>query len=90
MAKRGKLEIMKDVLGIIRDNHNSIKATPLLRKSNISSSRFKEYYADLLEKNLVREQLNKNDKYVILTEKGFRFLEKYKTIIAFIDEFELD
>lgn len=89
MNKRGKLEIMRDILKIIQDNKNIIKLTPLLRKSNISSSRFKEYYNILLEKEFIGE-INKNEnRYIIISEKGFRFLEKYKAITDFIDEFEL-
>lgn len=90
MVKRGKLEIMRDVLKIIQDNKNSIKPTPLLRKSMMSSVRFKEYYNELIERKLIREIIDeKQDKYVILTEKGFKFLERYRTIVDFIDEFEL-
>jgi predicted transcriptional regulator len=90
MTKRGKLEIIRDILKIIRDNHDSIKSTPLLRKSNISSSRFKEYFSDLLEKGFVKElQNSKGEKSFSLTDKGIRFLEKYRTIVDFIDEFEL-
>ncbi len=90
MAKRGKLEIMRDILIIVHSNKNLIKPTPLLRKSNISSTRFKEYYNILLERRFIQEIMDKNgDKYVVLTEKGFRFLEKYKTITEFIEEFEL-
>ena len=89
MAKRGKLEIIKDILNIIQENRNSIKPTPLLRQSNISSSRFKEYFSELLEKRFVKEVYNKGNKFISLTEKGLRFLEKYKTIVNFIDEFEL-
>jgi predicted transcriptional regulator len=87
MAKRNKLEIIRDILTIVQNNHN-IKPTPLLRQSNISSSRFKKYYIELLEKEFIKE-IKKENKYVLLTEKGQRFLEKYKTIINFIDEFEL-
>jgi predicted transcriptional regulator len=87
MAKRVKLEIIRDILKIIHDNDNSIKPTPLLRRSNISSSRFKEYSSELLEKGFIKETCN--GKEIALTEKGFRFLEKYKAIIDFIDEFEL-
>lgn len=87
--KRGKLEIIKDILKIIQENNNSIKYTPLLRKSNVSSLRFKEYFLELISKDFVKE-INKNgEKFVSLTEKGFKFLEKYRTIIIFIDEFEL-
>ncbi|MDP3027648.1 MAG: winged helix-turn-helix domain-containing protein [Nanoarchaeota archaeon] len=89
MTKRGKLEIIKDILKIIQENRNSIKPTPLLRQSNLSSARFKEYFNELLDKKLVKEFNHKGEKFISLTEKGFKFLEKYKTIINFIDEFEL-
>jgi len=89
MAKRGKLEMIKDILKIIQENHNSIKSTPLLRQSNISSSRFKEYFSELLDKGFVKEINYRGGKYISLTEKGLRFMEKYKTIVNFIDEFEL-
>jgi len=80
---------MRDILSIVRDNHNSIKITPLIRKSNLSSQRFKEYYGELSEKKFIIEIINKNGKVISLTERGHRFLEKYKTIVSFIEEFEL-
>ena len=89
MAKRGKLEIIYDILKIIHNNKNSIKPTPLLRKSNLSSSRFKEYFKELIEKKLVIEKNISREKLIAITEKGSRFLEKYKTIVSFIDEFDL-
>jgi predicted transcriptional regulator len=87
--KRGKLEIIKDILKIIQENNNLIKPTPLLRKSNVSTLRFKEYFSELLKKEFVRETNYNGEKFVSLTDKGFKFLEKYKSIIDFIDEFEL-
>ena len=89
MVKRNKLEIIRDILKIIQENHNSIKPTPLLRQSNTSTARFKEYFNDLIKKKFIKEVNHKGNKYISLTEKGTRFLEKYKTIINFIDEFEL-
>jgi len=89
MVKRAKLEIIKDILRIIQENRNSIKPTPLLRKSGLSSLGFKEYYIDLLKSGLVKETGEIKERKISLTEKGFKFLEKYKTIIDFIDEFEL-
>ncbi len=88
MGKRGKLEIMKDTLSILHENHGSMKITPLIRKSNMSSARFKEYYSELLRKGLIKE-INNEGKLISITDKGRRFLEKYQTIISFIDEFEL-
>ena len=89
MAKRSKLEIIRDILIIIQHNNNLIKPTPLLRKSNMSSTRFKEYFNYLLKKEFIKEIINNSNKYISLTDKGFKLLEKYKTIIEFIEEFEL-
>jgi predicted transcriptional regulator len=88
--KRDRLEIIYDMLKIIRDNHNSIKPTPLLRYSNLSSKSFSEYYPELLKKELIKEIIdNKGKKYITLTDNGFKYLEKYKLIHGFINEFNL-
>ena len=90
MVRRGKIEIIRDILKIIQENHNSVKFTPLLRKTNVSSSRFREYYNELLEKGFIQEITDRRgNKFISLTEKGTRFLEKYAAIINFISEFEL-
>ena len=88
--KRDRLEVIHDILKIIRDNNNSIKPTPLLRFSNLSSNSFAEYYRELISKELVKEINGGNGKkYITLTDKGFKFLEKYSVILGFIKEFEL-
>jgi predicted transcriptional regulator len=88
--KRDRLEIIHDILKIVRDNNNSIKPTPLLRYSNLSSRSFNEYFVELKVKGLLKEVLDKKKKrYITLTDNGFEFLEKYKQIKGFIDEFNL-
>ncbi len=88
--KRDRLGVIFDILDIISKNHNSIKPTPLLRHSNLSSSSFSEYYAELTAKGFVKEiRDGKGKKYITLTDKGFKYLEKYRLILGFIDEFEL-
>ena len=88
--KRDRLEIIYSILKIIRDKGNSIKPTPLLRYSNVSSQSFSEYYRELLDKELVREESDKKGrKFITLTDKGFRYIEKYNLILGFIEEFEL-
>ncbi|MFA5070929.1 MAG: winged helix-turn-helix domain-containing protein [Candidatus Pacearchaeota archaeon] len=89
MVKRAKLEIIKDILKVIQENRNSVRLTPLLRKSKLSSAGFKEYYTELIQRNLVKEIGSGRERKVSLTERGMKFLEKYRTIIDFIDEFEL-
>ncbi|MCD4799569.1 MAG: winged helix DNA-binding protein [Methanosarcinales archaeon] len=88
--KRDRLEVIYDILKIIRHYNNSIKPTPLLRYSNLSSQSFSEYLSELLEKGFIKEIIDeKGRKFFTLTDKGFEYLEKYKLIIGFIDEFEL-
>ena len=88
--KRDRLVVIYDILKIIRDKNNSIKPTPLLRYSNLSSQSFAEYYKELIDKEFVKEVVDKKGKkFITLTDKGFRYLEKYKMILGFIEEFEL-
>jgi predicted transcriptional regulator len=88
--KRERLEMIFDILNIIRNHQNSIKPTPLLRQSNLSSQSFTEYLTELLEKDLIKEITVENErKFLTLTDKGFKYLDKYKLILGFIEEFEL-
>lgn len=88
--KRDRLAVIRDILEIIQKNNNSIKPTPLLRYSNLSTQRFSEYFNELKEKGFIREDYDKNKrKYITLTDKGFAYLQKYSVILGFIDEFDL-
>jgi predicted transcriptional regulator len=88
--KRERLEVIYDLLKIVSDHNNSIKPTPLLRFSNLSSQSFNEYMKELLAKDLVKVVVDKKGrKAITLTDKGFKYVEKYKTILGFIEEFEL-
>lgn len=88
--KRDRLEIIYNILKIIQDKNNSIRRTPLLRFANISSQSFSDYYSELLKKEFIKEVPDKKDRiFVTLTDKGFQYIEKYKTILGFIEEFEL-
>jgi len=87
--KRGKLEVIYDILNIIKNHKNSIKSTPLLRYSNLSTARFHEYFSELFEKGFVREINSKNGKIITLTDLGFKYLERYRTITSFIEDFDL-
>ncbi len=88
--KRERLEVIYDILKIIRDNNNSIKPTPLLRYSNLSYNSFSQYEKELIKKGFIKEIYDKKGKKLYtLTDKGFIYLDKYKLISGFIDEFEL-
>lgn len=90
MKKRSRLEVIFDILSIIKSKNNSIKPTPLLRYSNLSSQGFSQYMQELTEKELIREEKDsKSRTYITLTDKGFKYLQKYKDMRSFIDEFGL-
>jgi predicted transcriptional regulator len=90
IRRRDRLGMIFDILDIIRHHHNSIKPTPLLRHSNLSSQSFSEYFNELIDKGFIKEITDENGKkFITLTDKGFKYLEKYKLISGFIEEFEL-
>lgn len=87
--KRDRLELIYDILVAIKSNGNKLGPTRLLYASNLSSQMFKEYINELLEKEFILEELEKNKKIYSITDKGFEYLEKYKEIVGFIDNFGL-
>ncbi len=88
--KRDRLKVIYDILSVVREHNNSIKPTPLLRYSNLSTQGFQEYVAELLDKGFLKEMPDKKGrKFFTLTDKGFKYLEKYSTITGFIEDFGL-
>ena len=86
--KRERLEVIKDILNAIRDNKN-IKPTRLLYASNLSPQMFKEYINELMVKGFIKLEVEEDKKTFSLTKKGNEFLEEYRIIERFIDNFGL-
>lgn len=87
--KRERLEIIKDILGAIRNTRN-IKPTRLLYASNLSPQMFKEYINELVKKEFIKIDVDKDDKKTFsLTKKGQDFLQEYRMIESFIENFGL-
>jgi predicted transcriptional regulator len=90
VKKRERLEVIHDILKVIQDNRNSIKPTRLLYASNLSPQMFRDYVTELMEKEFIIETKdNKEKSFFALTDKGFAFLEKYKMIREFVENFGL-
>ena len=87
--KRERLEIIKDIIKTIREIRN-IKPTRLLYASNLSPQMFKEYINELITKDFIKLDVDKKEKKTFsLTEKGNNFLEEYRMIENFVENFGL-
>ena len=87
--KRERLEVIKDILEAIR-NTREIKPTRLLYASNLSPQMFKEYVNELLEKKFIKFEVDEKEKKTFsLTAKGNDFLQEYRVIEGFIENFGL-
>ena len=87
--KRTKLEVIYDILTVIRSKNGKIKPTHILYKSNLSYQMMDEYLTELIRKGFIRETLEKKNKSYLLTDKGFSFLEKYTLVKEFTTSFGL-
>ncbi|WP_440955634.1 winged helix-turn-helix domain-containing protein [Methanosarcina sp. Mfa9] len=88
--KRSRLEIIRDILKVIRDSNSAISPTKLLRFSNLSYQMFEEYLGELEGKGLVELKPYKGKRKIYsLTEKGRMFLEKYEDFVSFLRDFGL-
>ena len=87
--KRERLDLIYDILQAIRKSRNEIGPTKLLFLSNLSSKMFKDYITELQEKDFIIETIEKNKKKYSLTKKGNEFIDKYKEMKQFIENFGL-
>ena len=53
--KRNRLEIIRDILNVIKEKSGRIKPTHILYKSNLSHQMMKEYLEELMEKQFIKE-----------------------------------
>lgn len=88
--KRDRLQIVHDILNVIKDKNGRIKPTHILYKSNLSYQMMEEYLTDLIAKGFIIEIKTKTGKTYALTEKGFNYLEKYSLISEFTTSFGLE
>lgn len=88
--KRNKLEIIRDILRVIKEKNGRIKPTHILYKSNLSHQMMKEYLEELMAKQFIKELELKKGKTYEITSKGMNYLEEYSTIVNFTNAFGLD
>ena len=89
VKRRGKLEIIADILRSIQNKKGNIKPTHLLYKSNLSHAKLKEYVDILMKKEMIEEQVVKGRKMFIMKDQGHKFLLEFERIKEFSDSFGL-
>jgi len=87
--KRNRLEIIYDILIVIRDRNGRIKPTHILYKSNLSYQMMSDYLNELKEKEFIIEINHKKGKTYAITEKGLKYLQQYSLVVDFTDSFGL-
>ena len=88
VKKRTKLEVIRDLLMVLRNEHR-VKITHLIYKSNLSSGSIKSYIDELMKNNLIEEINNSGKKYYQITQKGNKFLEDFNKIMVFSESYGL-
>ncbi len=86
-SKRGKPEIVFDILSAVRDSSGQIKPTRLLYKSNLSHARLKLYLESLVKQELLAVEKKHDKKLIALTQKGYHFLDEYRKMKQLIESF---
>ncbi|MCK5043596.1 winged helix-turn-helix transcriptional regulator [Candidatus Pacearchaeota archaeon] len=89
MKKRSRLNVIKDIIEAIQKNRH-IKPTRLLYASNLSPQMFKEYVNELITKKFIMLEIDEKEKKTFsLTKKGQEFLQEYKVLENFVENFGL-
>ena len=87
--KRERLDVIRDILQTIKQNRE-IKPTRLLYASNLSPQMFKEYINELISKKFIKLDIDEKEKKTFsLAKKGHDFLQEYRVIESFIENFGL-
>ena len=87
--KRNKLEIIRDILEVIKNKSGKVKPTHILYKSNLSHQMMEQYLTELKEKELIVQGKLGNGKTYSITQKGADYLNQYKMISEFTESFGL-
>jgi len=88
--KRNKLEIIKDILEVIKNRNGKIKPTHILYKSNLSHQMMEQYINELKIKEMIKEGKIGNGKTYFITDKGIQYLSQYRMISSFTQSFGLE
>jgi len=78
-----------DMLLTISNKGGRIKPTHLMYKANLSHTQMKLYLDELIAKSMVEEEEKEERKILVLTQKGFAFIQKFNQMKEFEKTFGL-
>jgi len=87
MKKRARIEIIADILFLIRKNRKA-RFTNILYKANLSVQLLNKYLDALLKDELIAKIKNIKGRVYCLTKKGFKFigiLQELNSMVQFIE-----
>lgn len=87
--KRNRLDIIYDMLYTISNKGGRIKPTHLMYKANLSHTQMKLYLEELMEKSLVEEEARAGRTMLVITQKGFSFIQQFNQMKEFEKTFGL-
>jgi predicted transcriptional regulator len=87
--KRSRLDIVYDMLLTMSNKGGRIKPTHLMYKANLSHTQMKLYLDELIAKSLVEEEEKDERKILVLTQKGYAFIQKFNQMKEFEKTFGL-
>ena len=87
--KRTRLQIIHDILQVIRARNGKIKPTHILYKSNLSHQMMEEYLRELISNKFIIEHIGVKGKTYSITKRGGEYLAQYSTLSSFMDSFGL-
>jgi len=88
-SRRDRIDVIYDILTAIEGEGGSIKPTHLLYKSNLSYKLLSSYMAELMRRGVIREELVKRKKVIVLTEDGKKFISELRKMKRFLESFGL-
>jgi len=88
-GKRTKIDIIGDMLSSIVNKGGNIKPTHLMYKSNLSHGQMQSYLEELITKEFIKKIEKNHRDYIIITDKGYEFVQKLKEIKEFEKTFGL-
>jgi len=83
------MDIISDMLKMIKERDGKIKPTHLMYKANLSHNQMKLYLSELIEKGLAEKNSSEKANEIVITKKGRDFLLKYVQMKEFEDVFGL-